>query len=207
LINLQGKQGSHHLLNLDWVDFAEITHRSEIHSFMHLVNSKKNPKKGIDSLLKTAKKGDSFAQHDLALRYQTGIKDFLEPDQKEAARWFTLAANQGLVEAQCNLGIAYLFGKGVAKDYNQAAEWFRKAANKGNHVAELHMGLIYEHGYGVERDYLEAARWYKLAADQGNADALNNLARFYEIGLGVAQDPHQAAILFEKATVLNHDLI
>jgi TPR repeat protein len=52
-------------------------------------------------------------------------------DQAEAVRWFLRAAEQGLAEAQNNLGWVYANGFGVPKDKAEAARWYRKAAEQG----------------------------------------------------------------------------
>ncbi|WP_288844273.1 tetratricopeptide repeat protein [uncultured Megasphaera sp.] len=44
----------------------------------------------------------------------------------------TEEADQGLVEAQFNLGVCYEDGKGVAQDYKKAVEWYQKAVDQGN---------------------------------------------------------------------------
>jgi len=41
------------------------------------------------------------------------------------------AAEQGDAPAQCNLGDAYYFGNGVAKDQVEGVKWYRKAAEQG----------------------------------------------------------------------------
>ena len=55
-------------------------------------------------------------------------------------RWFEMAAKNGHVAAQNNLGFAYLNGKGVAADAATAATWFRKAAEQGDRNAQLQLG-------------------------------------------------------------------
>ena len=49
----------------------------------------------------------------------------------EAVQWFRKAADQGVAEAQYNLGIMYKDGNGVAQSDAKAAEWYRKAADQG----------------------------------------------------------------------------
>ena len=51
-------------------------------------------------------------------------------DDAEAAKWFRLAAEQGVASAQYDLGLSYAFGEGVLKDAAEAARWFRLAALK-----------------------------------------------------------------------------
>jgi hypothetical protein len=49
-------------------------------------------------------------------------------DLSEAARWYQLAAEHGLAEAQYNLGIAYATGAGIPQDNVLAHMWFNLAA-------------------------------------------------------------------------------
>ena len=48
-------------------------------------------------------------------------------DKAEAVRWWLQAAEQGLAEAQYNLGVAYDTGEGVLRDDAEAARWYRMA--------------------------------------------------------------------------------
>ena len=85
----------------------------------------------------------------------------------------TLAkAEQGDATAQCNLGIMYEFGKGVAQDDAEAVKWYRLAAEQGDAHGQYSLGLMYELGRGVAQDYAEAMRWYRQAADQGYKPAI-----------------------------------
>ena len=45
-------------------------------------------------------------------------------------RWYRLAADQGLADAQGNLGFMYATGQGVPQDYVQAHMWFNLAASR-----------------------------------------------------------------------------
>ena len=44
-------------------------------------------------------------------------------DAAEAARYYRLAAEQGYAAAQCNLGVCYERGEGVAQDAVEAARY------------------------------------------------------------------------------------
>jgi TPR repeat protein len=50
--------------------------------------------------------------------------------------WFRKAADQGLAEAQTDLGWAYENGAGVPQDNTQAVAWYRKAAEQGHPEAK-----------------------------------------------------------------------
>ena len=49
----------------------------------------------------------------------------------EALRWYRLAAEQGHVGAQNNLGVMYDEGRGVSEDDRAAVNWYRTAADQG----------------------------------------------------------------------------
>ena len=102
--------------------------------------------------------------------------------------WFRLAAEQGLADAQNNLGLMYDYGEGVAVDDVEAVRWFRLAAAQDYADAQKNLGLMYDYGEGVEENDAEAVRLYQLAAEQENAGAQNNLALQYRAGDGVPRD-------------------
>ena len=88
-------------------------------------------------------------------------------DSAKAVKWYRLAADQGLAEAQHNLGVMYYNGHGVLQDYATALEWYRKAADQGFAGAQINLGRMYADGRGVPQDNAEAAlssssRWRRL---------------------------------------------
>ena len=52
-------------------------------------------------------------------------------DDAQAVQWYRKAAEQGLAEAQYNLGVMYAKGEGVRQNYKIAKEWFGKACDNG----------------------------------------------------------------------------
>src|SRR5512135_1801276 len=74
-------------------------------------------------------------------------------DYKTAYRLFGPLAEQGLPEAQYNLGVMYRKGQGVPEDYVAAAKWWKKAAEQGYAPAQYRLGVMYRKGYGVPQDY------------------------------------------------------
>jgi hypothetical protein len=62
-------------------------------------------------------------------------------------------ADRGNSEAESVVGLLYLNGWGVARDYGRAAMWYRKAADQGNEAAENNLGTLYNSGQGVPQDY------------------------------------------------------
>ncbi len=108
--------------------------------------------------------------------------------QTDRLKELLLAAEQGYVEAQCNLGVMYGQGEGVSKNYQEALRWYQKAAAQGHARAKYNLGLMYHNGEGVPQDYAEAAKWYSKSADQGHANAQYDLGVMYYFGVGVPKD-------------------
>lgn len=80
------------------------------------------------------------ANHPLA-QYYLGIMHSqgqgVKQDDKEAAKWFTSAAQQGVPQAQIKLGEMYMEGKGgLPKDNEQAYAWFTVADHMGHKKAQ-----------------------------------------------------------------------
>ena len=63
-------------------------------------------------------------------------------DDAEAVRWFRLAAEQGHVDAQLNLGVLHVTGEGVPEDAVNAYAWFSIAAAQGNAHAKEYAELV-----------------------------------------------------------------
>lgn len=123
-----------------------------------------------------------------------------EEDDAKAFKLFQLAANQGLLDAQNNLGLMYAHGRGVSQNDNEAAHWFTIAADAGYPPAMSNLGLMTLAGIGVKEDKARAIDLFQRASDLGDPAALNNLGVMYRDGIVVPQSPETAAKLFESAT-------
>ena len=137
-----------------------------------------------------AEAGDPVARFKLAGFYARG--EGVAQDLVEAAKWLTLAAEQGYAPAQNNLAVCYSTGAGVPKDQAKAIEWIRKSAERGYARAQCYLGLSYAKGEGVPRDQAQAIDWFRKSAAQGFADALNHLGYCHSQGRGVPKDEAEA---------------
>jgi TPR repeat protein len=117
-------------------------------------------------------------------------------DEREALKWFRLAAEQGHAEAQNFLGEI---------DYKEELKWNHKAAEQGDAKAQTKLGGIYIHGEGVTQDYKEAVKWWRLAAEQGYSPAQFYLGMIYKDGkVGVIKDMVIAHMWFDIAASSGH---
>ena len=89
-------------------------------------------------------------------------------DYAEAVKWWRLAADQGIAQAQGNLGVMYRRGQGVPQDYKEAVKWYRLAADQGKAKAQTNLGVMYEYGNSVLQDNVMAHMWYNIGSANGN---------------------------------------
>jgi TPR repeat protein len=155
----------------------------------------------VKALMEKAGEGDAVFQDSLGVCYLLG--EGVLQDDKEAVKWFHLAAEQGYAPAQYNLGLCYLRGEGVLEDRKEAVKWYRKAADQGHAMAQYALGLHYSRE-GAAQDYKEAVKWHRKAADQGHADSQYYLGVFYLLGEGVLQDDKEAVKWFHLAAEQGH---
>ncbi|MFA6857370.1 MAG: tetratricopeptide repeat protein [Treponema sp.] len=153
----------------------------------------------LNSLLSKYKQGNPLAQYQLALLYQSGNgtkKDSLKAkkwflrcgntayqegmnfigndDMDNALNMFKLGAESGNAEAQCMLGLWYLYGRNITIDYKKAYDLLTQSVSqmKKNPAAYRGLGEIYINGYGiVNKDPKKGLEYLKMAADQGDTDA------------------------------------
>ena len=108
---------------------------------------------------------------------------------EERVKTYRLEAARGNADAQYELGVCYMKGKGVGKDIAEAAKWWQKAANQGHVDAQFQLGCLYYQGEGVKGNLPEAVNLWRKAAAQGQADALCNLGAFYYDGFPAGNVP------------------
>ena len=117
-----------------------------------------------------------------AADFQKGLDAYKSGNYASAIKEWRPLAEQGLAEAQNNLGFMYRYGKGVPHDYAEAVKWYKLAAEQGHAMSQSNLGMMYDVGDVILRDYDEAMKWYRLAAEQGYAKAQNNLGWMYYRG-------------------------
>ena len=84
-------------------------------------------------------------------------------NDRTAVKWYTLAAEQGNVDAQYSLAVMFRDGKGVLENNKTAYRWAKLAAAQDDGDAQgLLGGLAFE-----DEDYLRSYMWYSLAVYNG----------------------------------------
>ena len=119
----------------------------------------------LEQLRALAARGDPAAENALGLLYAQGDeKQAIKPDDREAANWFTQAAEHGNVSAQYKLGLLYWGGHhGLPKDTNKAYFWTVLARAGGQESSKdlakvLANGMTRAQAASIER---QAEIWYQ----------------------------------------------
>jgi GAF domain/PilZ domain/Sel1 repeat len=116
----------------------------------------------LDQLRQLASGGDPSAQYALGLRYASG--DGVKQDDKEAAAWFTKAAENGNVKAQAALGTRYFAGnRGVPPSLSQAYFWTVLARAGGDQSSKNFATILASHMSRAQAAAIEqkAEVWYE----------------------------------------------
>ncbi len=132
---------------------------------------KKDEASAVELLTEASTKNEPRAMNLLGSVFQKGLPGVLLPDPGEAFRLFSSAKDEGLLDAQGNLGILYLNGEGVAKNDRVALDLFRDGAEKGNPLCMYFFALCLEKGLGLSPDSAAAQGWYSRAAEAGSKPA------------------------------------
>ncbi|QPF84479.1 SEL1-like repeat protein [Bradyrhizobium genosp. L] len=141
---------------------------------------------GGPALRSAAVKGDPTAAYEVGVRFAEGKGVAANLD--EAAKWYSRAAQAGVVPAMFRLGTFYEKGLSVKRDFDVARRFYVQAAERGNAKAMHNLAVLDADGGGKGADYKSASQWFRKAADRGVADSQVNLGILYARGIGVEQN-------------------
>lgn len=137
-------------------------------------------------------------------RFDAGVSANERGHYATALRAWLPMAEEGVAEAQNNVGHMYEKGLGVAQNYAMAMQWYRRAAEQDLSEAKLNIGLLYYYGYGVATNHREAVTWFRAAAESELPEAEYMLGLAYEQGTGIDLDYREARRLFLKSARANY---
>lgn len=182
--------------------------------------------KAIEWLLLATEQRYAPALRTLAHIYDNGIGGI--KDSEKAEKLYQLAASQGNVSEKDNikhessalasalldlearadegdalvqrdLGIIYVDGNIIPKDYVKAEKYFKLAAEQGLASAQYNLGVMNRDGAGISQNAKSALKWFRAAAEQGHASAQFNLGVMYSEGQGTAKDDKTAVKWYKLA--------
>ncbi|KAJ2600918.1 hypothetical protein H4R99_003173 [Coemansia sp. RSA 1722] len=125
-----------------------------------------NPERALDWYAKAADMGVGQAHFAMGNMYSQGQGTLDgQPDFTLALRCFETAALLDIKEAQYNVGLYYLEGRGVQKNANLAVEYWLMAAANRFPVAALNLGKLFAEGKEVEKNYRRARDMLAIAIE------------------------------------------
>ena len=108
-------------------------------------------------------------------------------------------AKAGDSQAMNSLGVLYVMGTDVPRDYQTALRWFQKGIDAGSSDAMSNLATMYLRGIGVPRDRGNAFSWFERSAARGNVLATYVAAVMADEGLGIPRNAQLARTLYRKA--------
>ncbi len=154
-----------------------------------------------------AEAGEAGAQSYLGFTYRYGLG--VAKDEREAMKWYKMAAAQGDAEAESALKELSSLDENekesplveLTKDQldalfkkadEEALRTLRSHAEAGEPAAQSTLGEVFEQGKGVLKDESQAFQWYQKVAEQGFAREQCWLGEMCEHGKGVTKDINRA---------------
>lgn len=132
-----------------------------------------------------AEAGDSAAQTLVAEILSRGLG--VKRNEAEAAKWYALAAEQGVPEAQFQYALMLLDGRFTRKDPQAAYALMQAAAEAGNRLAQFNFAQLLVQREPGSAGMTKAVAYYQRAADAGLADAQYAMSQIYANGVGGKQ--------------------
>ncbi|KAH3765374.1 sel1 repeat family protein [Pelomyxa schiedti] len=130
----------------------------------------------------------------LGWRYQHGVGVKCDP-QRAVSLYNSAIHTQS--EHSWRLGVCYLRGEGVEKDWAKAVTLIQQSGNSDE--AQAHLGWCYLWGCGVAMDVAYAVKLLNRAAQCWCGRAMVFLGYCHQRGIGVVQDTDKAYELYSKA--------
>jgi len=131
--------------------------------------------------------------------YVKGVKAFAEGNFEQAADLWLADAHRGAPDAQFNIGVLYIEGKGLPLDRGEAISWFTKAANQGHPEAQYNLGHLLLEQTGDVDKIREGIDWWRKSAESGYTVAQYNYGRALYYGVGAEENREASRPWIEKA--------
>ena len=160
--------------------------------------------KNKDLIIKEAENGNWYMQVKLGSWTLNGYEWRLngDIDSTKAFEYIKLAAENGSVLAEAQLGFSYYNGNGIKINKKEAINHWKRAAESGDIPAQAAIAHLYRNGdvqIGIKKNSLEAIKWYKRLASKKDTTAAVQLYLIYVDGDGVPKDENEANKWLNKA--------
>lgn len=110
------------------------------------------------------------------MNHRSALEAYKNQDFEKAYSIWIEEAKLKNDQAMANLGLMYLKGQGVPKDFIIAKDWFEKASAYDNDSANFNLALMYQTKIGVEEDIPKAIDYFRRAVRKNHTQAAFRLA-------------------------------
>jgi len=169
----------------------------------------RNPQRAFQLFHQASEYAHPGANFECGAFYERGIRDYLKPDLKEAARHYMLACFGGLPHARFNLAFLYERGAGGLKPSQDRCLQLLDAAAEAGHggaasaIADrLFRGIIRDRATEVEDFPEEAIYYWLLAAKEGMPRAAMALSVVFSEGIIIQEPDHDLSSRFVELALM-----
>ncbi len=150
-------------------------------------------------LVKSANRGDLFAQQELAIRHYWGLlPGSMKANDFQFEYWGILTDS-----TEIDLYVYFLLTVCPKRifdiHYKPLISNLIRRANTGDVLAQMNLGIAYALGQGLEKNNKEAFKWLLKAAQKHNIIAQNNIAGAFATGDGTKQSDADAFFWYRLA--------
>lgn len=160
--------------------------------------------RSLQQLLAEAEKGDARSAYRVAVIYDSGCG--VRRDPSVAAAYYELAGKNGLEEGNVRLGMIYIDGGPLGKDFAKARKLLEPAAAKNHPFANFYLGVIAQNGgaKGEGKDLVLAQKYFEAAAKAGHPDGQFVAGYALLSGDNTRRDPAAAKDYLTRAANQGH---
>ena len=125
------------------------------------------------------------------MSHKEALKAYRAKDYDTALSIWNEQAQLKNDQAMANLGLMYLKGEGVDKDFFKAKEWFEKGSSYGNDSANYNLALMYQGAIGIPEDNEKAIFYFRQAVLK------NHQGANFRLGLMLLKDRSDETLVRE----------
>ena len=111
-----------------------------------------------------------FANNSFA-DFDKGLKEFNKGNYELALDIWEPLANEGVSNAQYNVGLMHHNGLGTKQDFKQAYKWLLKSSEQGNLNSIRLISAMYALGNGIDKNFVRSYMWAKIGADNNDQNS------------------------------------
>ena len=103
--------------------------------------------------------------------FNKGLEEFNKGNYELALGIWEPLANEGVSNAQYNVGLMYHNGLGTKQDFKQAYKWLLKSSEEGNLNSIRLISTMYALGNGIKKNFVRSYMWAKIGADNNDQNS------------------------------------